>query len=223
MAGGATAKSVLLAGGSGLVGTQLGVLLRQLAPAPEVHQLVRRLPAPADAALKSTTWHQVDFGALPTLPRAQWAFCCLGTTLRQAGSQQAFAAVDRDAVLAFAMGARAAGVSRFAVVSALGANKASATFYNRIKGEMEAALAEVGFRVLVIVRPSLLVGDRAALNQPPRLAERVALCASEPIARFLPLRWRPVPAQAVARGMLAAVRRGNPGIHVVESGELQRC
>ncbi|MEO7851986.1 MAG: hypothetical protein ABIR94_06975, partial [Rubrivivax sp.] len=218
----AAAQSVLLAGGSGLVGTALSALLRQLTPAPTVHQLVRREPADADASVRSTVWHTVDFSSLPTLPRAEWAFCCLGTTIRHAGSQQAFAAVDRDAVLAFAKAAHVAGVSRFAVVSALGANQASATFYNRIKGEMEAAVCQLGFDVLVIVRPSLLVGDRAALKQPPRLAERLALCATAPIAALLPARWRPVKALAVAHEMLAAMRRGNPGVHIVESADLHR-
>ncbi len=180
------------------------------------------MPRDAAAAPAKTTWHPVDFSALPALPKAQWAFCCLGTTIRQAGSQQAFAAVDRDAVLAFATAARAAGVSRFAVVSALGASEKSATFYNRIKGEMEAAVAALGFEVVIIVRPSLLVGDRAALGQPPRVAERLALWATAPIAPLLPARWRPVPASAVARAMLAAVQEGNAGIHIIESAELQR-
>jgi uncharacterized protein YbjT (DUF2867 family) len=213
---------VLLAGGSGLVGTELSALLRELKPTPKLHQLVRRVPPQVASAAPSVVWHEVDFGALPALPRAEWAFCCLGTTIRQAGSQQAFAAVDRDAVLAFARAARAAGVSRFAVVSALGANARSSTFYNRIKGEMEAAVADVGFDVLVIVRPSLLVGDRAALGQPTRLGERLALRATAPIAGLLPARWRPVPAQAVARGMLDALRQSDPGVHIVESAELQR-
>lgn len=219
---GEAAPSVLLAGGSGLVGTELSALLRQLTPAPTVHQLVRRVPGHADAFGPTTVWHRTDFASLPALPAAEWAFCCIGTTLRQAGSQAAFAAVDRDAVGAFARAAHAAGVSRFAVVSALGANKSSATFYNRIKGEMEAAVSQVGFDVLAIVRPSLLVGDRAALKQPPRLAERLALCATTPISGLLPARWRPVSAQAVAHGMLDAVRCGNPGVHIVESADLHR-
>lgn len=212
-----TKIDILLAGATGLIGREL---VRELAAQPDtgrLHLLVRRamaVPAPAQC-------HVVDFRALPKLPRAQQAYCALGTTIAQAGSQDAFRAVDLDAVVTFARAARAAGVTRLAVVSALGAHPKSRTFYNRVKGEMEAALSGLGFDTLVIARPSLLAGDRASLGQPERLGERVALALTAPIAALIPRALRPIKAATVARGMLQAMRTQPSGVHVVESGELQ--
>jgi uncharacterized protein YbjT (DUF2867 family) len=209
---------VLLAGATGLIGRELLQLQLARIPAPRLHALVRRLPEPADPRVR---WLSVEFNRLPRLPAADEAFCCLGTTLKQAGSQAAFRAVDFDAVLAFAQAARAAGVSRFGVVSALGASTRSATFYNRVKGEMEAAVAVLGFDCLVIARPSLLAGNRAALGQPLRTGEQVALWLTGPIAGLIPKSMRPIKARCVARGMMAALQQQRPGVRIVESGELQ--
>jgi uncharacterized protein YbjT (DUF2867 family) len=213
-----SSSSVLLAGGTGLVGRELTQLLLAARPAPAVHQLVRRVP---DAAEARATWHRVDFAALPQLPKAREAYCCLGTTIRQAGSQEAFRAVDFEAVLAFARAARAAGVSHFAVVSALGANARAATFYNRVKGEMEDAVRAIGFDSLVIARPSLLAGDRAATGQPLRTGERFALALTTPFAALIPKRVRPIQARTLACGMIRALHQRRPGVRVVESAELQ--
>jgi uncharacterized protein YbjT (DUF2867 family) len=213
-----TTPAVLLAGGTGLIGRELAQLLLDETPPPVVHALVRKRPAGADARVR---WKRVDFAALPALPAAQDAYCCLGTTIKQAGSQQAFRAVDFDAVLAFARAARAAGVTRFGVVSALGASARSATFYNRVKGEMEAAVGQLGFASVVIARPSLLDGDRAALGQPVRGGERLALMLTGPFSSLIPKGLRPIKARSVARGMLTALRQAQPGVRVVESAELQ--
>jgi len=183
-----------------------------------LHQLVRRKPADADARAK---WQVVDFSALPALPAADEAYCCLGTTIRLAGSQAAFRAVDFDAVLGFARAALAAGVRRFAVVSALGAGPRSASFYNRVKGEMEAAMATLGFDSVVIARPSLLAGEREALGQPSRAGEQWALRLSAPFAGLIPKSVRPIQARTVARAMVAALHEARPGVRFVESAELQ--
>lgn len=211
-------SGVLLAGATGLIGRELMQQLLARPPALKLHALVRRVPEDADTRVQ---WLPVDFARLPALPAAEEAWCCLGTTIKQAGSQAAFRAVDLDAVLAFARAARAAGVQRFAVVSALGANPRAAAFYNRVKGEMEAAVAALGFAHVVIARPSLLAGDRAALGQPVRAGERLALLLSAPVAALLPKGVRPIAARTVARGMLAALRQQRPGVRIVESGELQ--
>jgi uncharacterized protein YbjT (DUF2867 family) len=210
--------SIVLAGGTGLVGRELSELLLEHTPRPTLRLLVRRKPADADGRAK---WLVVDFAELPALPNADEAYCCLGTTIKQAGSQAAFRAVDFDAVLAFARAARAAGAKRFAVVSALGASARSTTFYNRVKGEMEAAVAQLGFDSVVIARPSLLAGERAALGQPARRGEQWALRLSAPFAALIPKSVRPIQARTVAKGMLAALREARPGVRVVESAELQ--
>ncbi len=192
-------SDALLAGASGLVGVELA---RAWAGPGTLHLLVRR-PVPDPAPGRAV--HVVDFAALPALPPADNAFCCLGTTIKAAGSQAAFRAVDFDAVLAFARAARAAGVQRFALVSALGANARSPNFYSRVKGEAEAALREIGFASLVIARPSMLIGDRAAIGQPVRRGERIAFALSRPLGPLIPRAWRPIEAASVARALLRAV------------------
>lgn len=220
--------SLLLAGATGLVGQQaLQQALATLA-LRAVHALVRK-PPPSDGSAgpagERLLWHVVDYGRLqlPRLqPAADAALCALGTTIKAAGSQAAFRAVDHDAVLAFARAAQAAGVQRLAVVSALGADAASTVFYNRVKGETEAALQALGLQRLVLARPSLLVGDRAALGQPVRAGERLGLALSRPLSSLIPLRWRPVDAAVVARALLRALAQDGPAVQVLESDDLQR-
>jgi uncharacterized protein YbjT (DUF2867 family) len=115
--------------------------------------------------------HQVDFARLPALPAVDDVYVALGTTIKVAGSRAAFRQVDFDFVVDTARAARAAGATRLAVVSAMGADARSRVFYNRVKGEMEAAIAQLGYESVVIARPSLLLGDRAALGQPARSGE----------------------------------------------------
>ena len=162
----------------------------------------------------------VDFAALPALPPAAVALCALGTTIRDAGSQAAFRAVDHDAVVAFARAAKAAGVRRFGMVSALGAEPRSSNFYSRVKGEAEAAVATLGFDAVVIARPSLLLGDRSALGQPPRPGERWAQRIFGPGAAWIPALWRPIDAGAVARTLIAAVGEGRPGVRRLTNADM---
>ncbi len=210
--------AVLLAGASGLVG---GHLARQLAQPGRTLWLPLRKPNRALQELPgvlSLPW------PLPgSLPQAlDLALCALGTTLAVAGSQEAFRAVDFDAVLEVAEAARAAGAKRFGLVSALGADPASRVFYNRIKGEAEAAVAAMGFEQLVIAQPSLLLGERKALGQAHRSGEALAQRLAPLYAWATPLRWRPIAASQVATGLLRALASKGPGTHRVLSDELVR-
>ncbi|WP_434388023.1 oxidoreductase [Melittangium boletus] len=209
-------RTALVAGASGLVGGALLDTLLEDARYREVHSLGRRpLPRPHPKLVQ----HTVDFTRLDpqALPAAQDAFCALGTTLKKAGSQAAFRAVDHDYVLAFAHAARRAGAQRFVLVSALGANARSRIFYNRVKGEAEDALRAVGFESLIIVQPSLLLGAR----EEPRPAEQVMGAVSRVLAPLLrPLAARPIEGRTVARALVALAWRDAPGTRVVPSGEL---
>lgn len=164
----------------------------------------------------------VDFGTLDAEEPAvaDDAFCCLGTTMRQAGSREAFRRVDHDFVLAFARFARRSGARRFVVISSLGANRRSRVFYSRVKGEAEEALRRVGFESLVILRPSLLLGPRSQ----PRAGERIAVAVAALGRPFMvgPLRrYRPVHASAVARAMVRLAAREWTGTVVVDSEEIE--
>jgi uncharacterized protein YbjT (DUF2867 family) len=217
---------VLVAGGTGLVGR---ALLAQLVADPRcrsVTALVRKA-AQRQGLPRGVTAQVVDFTALgnpgaPALPAADWAFCCLGTTIKTAGSQAAFRAADFDAVLAFARAAQAAGVSRIGVVSAMGASTGSRVFYNRVKGEAEQALAALGFQQLVLARPSLLLGDRTALGQASRPGERVAQALMPVLGWLLPRKLRPISASAVATALRVALADAAPGSTVLESDALAK-
>ncbi len=206
--------SVLLAGATGLIGNAFAA---QWQGPGTLHLLVRRAITPPGPLQRV---HVVDFGALPALPAADAAVCALGTTLRAAGSQAAFRAVDFDAVLAFARAARTAGARRLAVVSSLGADRHSSTFYSRVKGKMELAVAGLGYDSVIIARPSLLTGQRSALAQPLRMGELAAQWLAAPLSPLIPLAWRPIAAATVARALLRAIGDAEPGRRILDSAAL---
>ena len=211
------ARTVLLAGASGLVGREI---LRGLLADPSVaavHALARR---PIDARHAKLTVHIVDFAALPSLPSLDEVYLALGTTIKVAGSQSAFRAVDLEANLAVARAARAAGARRAGVASAMGANARSSIFYNRVKGELEHALEQLRFDALVIARPSLLLGDREALGQPVRRGEQLGERASRWLGPWLPANLRPIRAADVASALLRTVPVAQ-GTQVLLSGRMQ--
>jgi uncharacterized protein YbjT (DUF2867 family) len=182
-----------------------------------VHSLVRRPVAQSHPKLTS---HTVDFASLAALPPVDEVHIALGTTIKVAGSQAAFRAVDFDAVVAVARQARAAGAKKAGIVSAMGADASSGIFYNRVKGEMESALRAAGFETLVFARPSLLVGDRASLGQPPRAGEKFFEAAMRLARPLIPANYRSVRAADVARALLAEVS-SSTGTKVLLSGDLQ--
>jgi len=205
-----------VAGATGLVGSQLVDALLADGDYDAVHALVRHPMARRDARLHE---HIVDFAQIATFawPSADDAFCCLGTTIKAAGSQAAFRRVDFDYPMAFAGGALAHGARQFLFVSAMGADAASSVFYSRVKGELEAAVAALEYRAVVAFRPSLLSGDRAE----HRTGERIALALMQPLRWLTPAKYRPVNAAAVARAMVASAKRGLAGFQVVSSDEIQ--
>lgn len=212
--------SVIVAGATGLVGRHLVRRLLADRHTGTVHALMRR-DATGFQASSRLLKHVVDVSQPGALPLAYECYIALGTTIKDAGSQAAFRAIDHDAVLAIARAARACGVARMAVVSALGADPTSQVFYNRVKGETEAALATLGFERLVIGRPSLLMGDRRIIGQRTRWMELGVLRATGPLMPLLPARWRPIDAAVVARALVRSLRADGPSVQVLESGALQ--
>ncbi|WP_022679873.1 oxidoreductase [Sandarakinorhabdus limnophila] len=185
---------MLLAGASGLVGGLVLGLCRDAIP-------ITRRPIGRPGVV-------ADFDDLPPLPEAQVAVCALGTTRAKAGSDSAFRAVDHDAVLAFARAAKAAGVAHFILVSSIGANPKANLLYPRTKGEVEAALAGMGFTRLDILQPGLLIGPRAER----RPVERFLQWAAPVMDLVLPRDLGSLPAGAVAGAILALTICNEPGV-----------
>ena len=214
-------RVTLLAGATGLIGRALLPLLIASDRYGVVHVLLRRAATGLQAHPKLTL-HTVDFAHLPeALPALDDVFIALGTTIKAAGSEAAFRQVDFDFVVKTARAARTAGATRLAVVSALGADVKSRAFYNRVKGEMQAAVAALGYESVVIAQPSLLIGDRAALGQPTRAGEVWAGRLLAPVMGLIPKSVRPINAGTVASAMLTANLSGNPGAHILASGAMQ--
>ena len=210
-------RTVAVAGATGLVGRRL---VQRLCADPRVgvvHALVRRPLTEMHPKLQPLV---VDFAALPALPPIDEVYLALGTTIKVAGSQAAFRAVDFDANLAVAHAALAAGARRAGLVSALGASAQSPVFYNRVKGELEDALAALPFDRLVIAQPSLLLGDRASLGQPERHFERWMRGQSSWLAPLIPRHWRPIAAADVAAALAATVPMGQ-GLQRFSSAAMQ--
>ncbi|WP_339021030.1 NAD(P)H-binding protein [Aeromonas salmonicida] len=207
-------SQILIAGASGLIGT---ALVRQLDPAHSLTLLCRKAGVPQPRH----HWLPADFEQLADLDLpspVDIAFCCLGTTRKQAGSDDAFRRVDHDYVLAFAKLARRHGCQRLIVVSSLGANPRSPALYPRTKGQMEQALLAQSWQRLAIVRPAMLLGNR----QPPRRSEQF-FQALYPLLRPLLIgklrRWCAIDASQVAHAMIVLGQQEN-GVEVVENERL---
>ena len=207
-----TPQRILIAGATGLTGEHL---LDRLLDEPTVECVL----APTRRPLAEHPRLHNPVGELAALlPRLEGpvdtAFCCLGTTIKQAGSQEAFRAVDHDLVLAFAERARALGARHLLVISAIGADAQSSVFYNRVKGETEAALLAQDWPQLTLARPSMLLGAR----QEFRLGERLAA----PLSRVLPGKWQGIEATVLARALWRLALEEQPGARIVETDDLRR-
>jgi uncharacterized protein YbjT (DUF2867 family) len=207
-------RCAVIAGASGLVGGHLLDLLLDDGTWDEVVSVGRRT---LDRTHPRLTQQVVDFTALPDLPPSTDAFSCLGTTIGVAGSQDAFRAVDHDAVVALAVAAHSAGAERFLHVTALGASPRSRIFYNRVKGETERDVAASGVPATVAFRPSMIDGDRAER----RTAEHLGLVVMRAAGPLLG-RYRPTRVTDLAAAMVAEAKAALPGHRVVEPQDFRR-
>jgi len=204
--------NILLAGATGLTGEHL---LDRVLNEPTV----KRVIAPARRKLAEHPRLENPIGPLAELiphllQPVDTVFCCLGTTLKEAGSEEAFRSVDFDLPLALGERGLALGARHYIVVSALGADSKSSIFYSRVKGELEDALRQQGWQQLTIARPSLLLGQRDEV----RLAELLAA----PFSRILPGKLHGIEAIALARALWRLALETGKGTRVVESDELRK-
>ena len=214
-------RTALIAGATGLVGAELLDLLLADPEVARVHSLVRRPSGRANDALAEQVVDFSNLAADAIAPPVDEAYCCLGTTMRAAGSRDAFRTVDFELVVAFARLALRLGAPSLTVISSLGADPKSRSFYLRTKGEVEQELIALGLPSLGIVRPSLLLGLRRELRIGERAGE-LGLRLASPLLKGSLARYRPVHARTVARAMVDLGRRRDPGVHVLESDDIQR-
>jgi uncharacterized protein YbjT (DUF2867 family) len=207
-----TPQHILLAGATGLTGEHL---LDRLLNEPTVSRVLAptRRPIPEHAHLENPVGDLQTL--LPSLSgQVDIAFCCLGTTIKKAGSQEAFKAIDLDLVVAFGKRARELGARHLLVISAINADPASGVFYTRIKGEMEQALIAQDWPQLTIARPSLLVGNRSE----QRLAEQLAA----PLAKLIPGKYGAIEACTLGWALWRLALEEQDGVRIVESDELRK-
>lgn len=212
---GALSRTALVAGATGLIGNHVLQFLLADDAWSRVVTVGRRVTPHQHEKLEQRV---LDLGELETvsdLPPIDDVFCCLGTTLKQAGSQPAFRQVDHAFVVALGRAGLRSGASQFLLVSAIGADPASRVFYSRVKGETETAIGRLHYRSTQIFRPSLLLGQRRDF----RFGERLAMLAAPVIARVLIgrlRRYRPIDAQTVARAMITLAREAPLGPNIFE-------
>lgn len=210
-------RTALLAGSTGLIGNQLLQLLLHDVAYDKVIALSRKPLEGTHPKLENIVLEADQLRQHATL-KADDVFCCLGTTIKQAKTKEAFRKVDFDYPLELAKTLYANGAKQFLLVSALGSDKNSSIFYNRVKGEVEAAIASVGFVTFHIFKPSLLIGPR----KEQRAGEDAAKVFYKIFGFLIPQKYKGIESIKVARAMLAMARENKSGLHIHESDSLQK-
>jgi uncharacterized protein YbjT (DUF2867 family) len=209
-------RTALLVGATGLIGDGLLELLLEDEYYDKVVVLARRR---LTFDYPTLVQHIIDFNSLEvsaSLVQANDVFCCLGTTIKKAGSREAFRKVDYEYPLKIAELAADHGANQFLIVTALGADPNSTIFYSRIKGEIEQAVSKLPFRCVHIFRPSILVGERREF----RLGESMGIALMRFFSFLMVGSWRkysPIRAEVVAKAMIAAAKTNHPSVSIYES------
>jgi uncharacterized protein YbjT (DUF2867 family) len=215
-------KTAVIAGTTGLIGQQLVHLLLHDEDYARVIVFVRKRISLEHDKLEQRI---IDFDKLEASVeeglQGSYVYCVLGSTIKKAGSQEAFRKVDYEYPLSLGRLSAKAGAAQYSIVTAMGANIRSKIFYNQVKGQTETALKELNLSALHIFRPSLLLGDR----EESRTGEKIASA----IAKMLPFIWvgplaayKPIHVQTVAQAMISVSRLNEKGVHIYESAEIPR-
>ena len=211
-------KTAIVAGATGLIGRELVQKLILSDEYRMIYLISRRATGFTHEKIMELI---TDFDHLSELKIGEPiddAFCALGTTMKQAGSREQFKRIDYHYVVSFATFARQLGASHFLVISSMGAGPKSPAFYNRVKGATEQALINIGFNHLVILRPSLLLGNRTEF----RLAEKLSGVLMKGLNFMIPDNYKAIRGEKVAGYMLNMAHEQTKPIRIVESGEMWR-
>ncbi len=210
------ARTALVAGSTGLIGSQLVDLLLADGYYNKVIALSRKRLPVSHARLENVL---VDINSLDKLStlKADDVFCCLGTTMKQAGSKEAFKRVDYEYPLQLAKSLKSTGAKKFLLVSALGADKSSRIFYNKVKGLVEEAIGHLAYDSYHIFRPSLLIGPR----KEARAGEDAAKIFYSIFGFLIPKKYKGIESVKVARAMMTEAKSDKVGLQIYESSTLQ--
>lgn len=210
-------KTALVAGATGLIGNQLIDLLLKDDAYTVVKAVTRTTLNITHPKLENIV---IDFDTMAEhkeLLKADDVFCCLGTTIKKVKTKERFRKVDFDYPLELARITKENGATKFLLISALGADKKSAVFYNQVKGEVEEAIQQIGFDAYHIFRPSLLLGDRAE----QRSGEDAAKFVFKYLGFIVPEKYKGIESIKIARAMQAKAAQQQTGNYSYESKELQ--
>jgi uncharacterized protein YbjT (DUF2867 family) len=212
-------KTALLLGASGLTGEQCLLQLLASDRYSKVTVVVRRPLSIAHKKLHTVITDFKNTAGLKTELKANDVFCCMGTTIAKAGSQAAFRIVDFDIPSQLAALALAEGAGQFILCSSMGASTASPVFYSRVKGELEEAVSQMGFKAVHIFRPSILLGNR----KEQRTGEAIGRFAAEKFSFLFagPLKkYAGTPVTVLAKKMIEAAAKDSGGIQIHENDEI---
>jgi uncharacterized protein YbjT (DUF2867 family) len=213
-------RNALIAGATGLVGSSL---LKQLLADDQYEKIVIITRKSIDVKHPKLIQKQIEFDAIESLKldfQVNDVFCALGTTIKTAGSQDAFYKVDYTYVVNLGKWCVANGVQQLMIVSAMGASAKSGIFYNRVKGEMEASVSQLNIPQVQVFRPSLLMGDRKEKRGGEKIAQVVMGTLGFLFAGPL-LKYKGIHADVVAKAMIQSAKEDSKGFKVFESGEMQ--
>ncbi len=213
-------KTALIAGATGLTGSNLLPLLLESEDYQKVYVLSRR---PIEIDHPKAELILSDFSNLAQdIPDTTIddVFCCLGTTIKTAGSKEAFRQVDYHHCLEVATQSLARGASHFLVISALGANPKALSFYSKTKGELENALKSLDYSSLTILQPSLLDGERTEHRSAEELSLKILRPFKSITEKIIP-RYAPISVQEVAATLFYCATHSKPGLDVIESDQIR--
>ena len=212
-------KHALIAGATGLIGNEL---LQQLIHGRQYHTISVLSRRKVETSSKRVETIVVDYDKLTDkdIPAVDDVFCCLGTTMDKAGSKHAFRKVDYDYPLRVAEIAHRKGGQQYLLVSAMGADKNSLVFYSQVKGEVEEAIAKIGFETFMVFRPSMLLGERTET----RIGEQIGQVVMQGIAPLMIgglKKYQAIPGATVAEAMVHAAKKELTGVYIFESDKIQ--